>query len=209
MQFIIDDQSRELVLPATATLNDLLDALKPEWETQGRVMTGLILDGQALVGVAFGVALGFPVANHQITLTTGDRADLARTIIGKTAALVDYLGRRHHEIADLLNQGQTAKALTELGEVLGSWQQVQQSFTGLTKLLKLDLSRQLIGDKIALDVLLEFRKQLEEIGRAVQGQDMVLLGDVLQYELDTGIAHWNDLLATTLGIVDGVVELAV
>lgn len=210
MQIIVDGKTRE-ILP-TSTLGAVLQSLQPELDsgvgTSLRIVVGVKLGDQTIDGAQLTARMAEPVGNACVEITTAVRDDLARTTIGKLAALVEYLGPRQHAVAALLENGQAPKALTELTGVLSAWQQVQQTFEGLTTLLKIDLNRQLVGTRPAADLLDEFRTQLEEVGKALQVQDMVLLGDVLQYEMDTGITHWNDILATLLGIVDGVVEQA-
>ena len=214
MQIIVDGNPREILLATTSTLGAVLQTLQPELDAgtgvQGgmRIVIGVKVGGQVFDGPTLTTRMTEPVGPLTVEITTAIRDDLARTTIGKLAALVEFLGPKHHAIAALLEQGQAPIALRDLGELLSAWQQVQLTFEGLTKLLKIDLTRQLVGARPAADLLDEFHAQLQEVAKALQAQDMVLLGDVLQYELDTGLAHWNDVLATLLGIVDGVVEQA-
>lgn len=208
MTILLNEQPIQPDLGSDCTLGALLDWVQAHIQTSGSIIVRVEIDGQPLDGPALTGSQNLQIGGRRVGVSTADQKDLAHTMIGKLAALVEYLGQRQHDIARLLEQGQSAQALTKLGDLLNAWQQVQQAFGSLTQMLRMDLDRQMVGDRPAKSLINDFRGHLEEIQQALQNQDMVLLGDVLQYEMDAAIRNWNDLLATTLGIVDGVVELA-
>jgi hypothetical protein len=208
MKLTLDQKPLHPNLPSAPTLGHLLDWLHANPQATGRVVVRIVIDGNALEGDALNQSENLPLTGRSVAIETAQQSELSHTMLGKLAALVDFLGQRQHAIADLLSQGDSPKALAQLSDLLSAWHQVQQAFTSLTRLLRVDLTRQIVGDRPAMQLVDEFRGHLEEIQLALQNQDMVLLGDVLQYEMDAAIKNWNDLLATTLGIVDGVVELA-
>lgn len=190
------------------TLGNALDALTKHLAGSGKIIINVAVDGQPLDGQALTAGSLMDINDRHVAVATADRDAMARQMIGKLAALVDYLATQHRAIATLIEQAQTPKALNQLTSTLSAWQQIHASFSSLTQMLQIDLDRFQINEIPARDLLLEFQGQLKEIQTALENRDMVLLADVLQYELDRAIEIWQTLLASVLGVVDGVLTPA-
>jgi len=204
MTILLDSQPAS-DLAESATLPDAIQWANSHLKDTGKVIIKVELDGVALEGPA--LADPTPLQNRRLNISTADQKELAHAMIGKLAALVEYLGTRHHSIAALLEQGQAPKALEQLAGVLSAWQQIQQGYTNLHKMINIDLDALPVGELSAFEVAEDFCRQLREIENALHNQDMVLLADILQYEMDAAITNWTNLLAATLGVVDGVITL--
>ena len=205
MTIMLDQEVVTPELDAASTLGETLLWVQNRLQDTGKVIVKVEIDGTVLDGTALSEKDQMAVGARQVGIFTADQRDLAHAMLGKLAALVEYLGTRHRDVANLIEQGQLPKALEQLGGVLSAWQQIDQAYSSLCRMLHLRVEDLHVGDKRATDSLAEFQGQLQEIHQALTQQDMVLLADVLQYEMDGAVANWTGMLAATLGVVDGVI----
>ena len=207
MTILLDSEPVQPELDEHATLADALIWVQNQIADTGKVIVKVELDGTCLNGPAFTQSQSALIGTRRVGISTADQTELARAMIGKLAALIEYLGPQHRQVAALIEQNQTAKAMAQLGQVLSAWQQIQHAFSNLLSMLDLRLENLVVVERPAGDLIADFSRQLGEMQTALQNQDMVLLTDILQYEMDGAIANWTNLLALLLGIVDGVVAV--
>jgi hypothetical protein len=176
------------------------DSLLP----QGRVMIRIELDGVVLEGPTLAHARRDSLGSATLSLITGEIKEISLTLLGKLAALIEWLSPQHRAVAEMLERGQIQQALERLQGILSAWQQIQAAYGNLAKMLGLSLKELPVHDLSGEAVIEEFCKQLGEIQNALASQDFVLLADILQYEMDGAIANWMSLLEATLGVVEPV-----
>ena len=205
MTILLDSEPVAPGLDEHATLADALIWVQTRLATTGKVIVKVELDGTCLNGPALTESQSAPIAQRQVGISTADQKELSRSMIGRLAALIEFIGPQHRQVATLIEQNQTSKALGQLGQVLSAWQQIQHSFASLMTMLDLRVEDLQVGELPAKELIADFSRQLGEMQTALQNKDMVLLTDILQYEMDSAIANWTNLLALLLGIVDGVV----
>jgi hypothetical protein len=192
--------------PVTAAkkLSTLDDAL--HWVDNhlpaGRIVVSVELDGTPVDAPALSRAKATAIADRQVAVLTGDKKELSLTLLGKLAALIEWLSPQHKAVAAQLEAGQTGPALERLNSILSAWHQIQQAYGNLAKLAGITLKDLPVHDLHGEAVMEEFCQHLTEIQSALTNHDFVLLADILQYEMDAAVANWMSLLEATLGIVD-------
>ena len=205
MPILLDKQP--LVLPNYltdhSTLGDVLKWVRTVLP-QGHVVVGVVRDGEVLEGAALTQSRRLPLGASEIVLTSGVQKDLALTLLGKLAALIEWLAPQHKEVAGELERGSTQHALERLGNILSAWQQIQEAYGNLSRMLEISLKELPVHELDGESILTEFVRQLSEIQQALEQRDFVLLSDILQYEMDGAVANWMALLESTLGIVEPV-----
>lgn len=203
MPLILDQQPQTppAALTDASTIADFLQWAQTRLP-KGRILAQIHIDNQHLTGTALADARRAPLAGKTLALTSADQKELSLTMLGKLAALVEWLGPQHKEVAALLERGQTQPALVRLQGLLSAWQQVQDAYANLAKMLDLSLDQLPVRQLTGTALLEEFCRQLSEIQTALQNHDFVLLADILQYEMDGAVANWMSLLEATLGIVE-------
>lgn len=202
MTIMLDEQTIDTQSAPINTLADALDLAQGKISGTGRIIVTVHLDGQELNGQQISNGSSLSIVDRTVRLGTADQKQLSLTLLGKIHALVEFLGKQQIEVAGAIEKGQQAVALKQLAEVLGAWQQIHTAYSGLVNMIKLDLAALQIGQRSGQDVIQQFSQQLREIANALSNKDMVLLGDILQYEMDSAIQNWNELLAATLGVID-------
>jgi hypothetical protein len=170
----------------------------------GQTIIKIQLDDQLLEGTALTRARRDSLGKSTLSLTSTNQKELALTMLGKLAALIEWLSPQHRDVAGLLERGNTQAGLQRLQGILSAWQQIQSAYSNLAKMLGITLKDLPVHELNGEAVLNEFCRQLAEIQTALQNSDFVLLADILQYEMDGAIANWMSLLEATLGIVEPV-----
>ena len=203
MPLLLDDRRPAVpsYLTPDSTLGDYLAWAQTQL-AEGRIVTQIRLNDDLLDGPAIARSRKTAIAGATLSLITADRRELSLTTLGKLAALVQWLAPQHAQVAASLERGDIQPALNRLHELLSAWQQIQSAYANLAKLLEISLAQLPVGELTGESVLNEFCHQLSEIQTALQSKDFVLLADILQYEMDTAVSHWTNLLAATLGIAD-------
>jgi len=189
---------------APETLGDALEQIRGQIP-EGRVIVKVELDGSAVEGPALTGSRGTTLAGRALSVSTANQQELSWQMLGKLHALIQWLTPQHGEIAKLLETGKTAAALGKLSNVLSAWMQIQQAYGNLAEMQGIELGKLMVREITAEAVIQEFAGQLREIQTALQAQDFVLLGDILQYEMDGVVANWTAILESTLAVV-GVPE---
>lgn len=202
---LLDQQP--LVLPSYLTAHSTLgDALK--WvRTQlppGHVVIRVERDGTLLEGTALTRVRKEALGGSTLVLSSAIQKDLALTMLGKLAALIEWLSPQHQQVAAELEQGATQHGLERLANIVSAWQQIQAAYGNLARMLDISLAELPVRELTGESVLNEFCRQLGEMQTALAQKDFVLLSDILQYEMDGAVSNWMALLESTLGIVEPV-----
>jgi hypothetical protein len=170
----------------------------------GQTIVKILLDEKLVEGPALTRVRRNSLGTSTLSLTSTNQKELALTMLGKLAALIEWLAPQHRDVAALLERGNTQAGLQRLQGILSAWQEIQSAYANLAKMLGISLKDLPVHELHGEAVLNEFCRQLSEIQTALQNSDFVLLADILQYEMDGAIANWMSLLEATLGIVEPV-----
>jgi hypothetical protein len=207
MTIILDGMPQYPDLPLTATLADAL-AWAQRHLPPGKLLTNIEVDGAPLEGSALADARPTPLGKRSLAITSADQKELSFAMLGRLAALIEWLAPQHKQVAALLEKGQQAPAFEGLARIFSTWQNIQSAYAGLAKMNGITLAdlpvRTLTGEAL----LNEFCLHLGEMQTALQNRDLVMLADILQYEMDGAVANWNSLLEATLAVIDPVAAAA-
>jgi hypothetical protein len=205
MHILLDHHRHKL--PATfspaSPLGDVLQWVRTRVPA-GRVIVSVKHNDAVLNGAALTDARAQPLGSDPLELTSADQKELSLTMLGKLAALIEWLAPQHKQVATQLEQGSTAAALQRLQGILSAWHEIQCAFGNLAKMLDISAGDLRVNELTGDAVLDEFCRHLGEIQTALTSHDFVLLADILQYEMDGAVANWMALLEATLGLVEPV-----
>ncbi len=166
----------------------------------GRLIVGVVLDGQSCAGESLAARLPQPLANiGQVDL---ESATPAATV----AEAFTYLGEQFEaqaaeqaECADLLSTGRAAEAIARLSGFIAVWQQCGAALEQARRVLGRDLSKTEWAGRTVGERLGELAARLEELRQALAARDLVMLGDTLRYELSPQCLEWSELLHRLAG----------
>lgn len=184
------------------TLEALLDQVRGA-DLDDRLVVSVAVNGKSCGQRELDSSLTQPLGNaDQVDLQSGDRytvsADALRGIAGRLAEI----GELQPEVADQLNSGDVVDAVGRIGEVVGVWQASCDAIVQCSGLLGRDLTKEVFDGRSVEASLTELVGRLRELRDALEARDMVLLADLIHYELPELCTTWHDLLT---GLADRVV----
>ena len=204
---IVNLDGRELdVTPAEGTtLQVLIDDVRDK-HLSGRLVVSVTVNGQTLADADLDRLLAAPLeVDARIELESGDRRELGAAALREVAERVAEAGQEQVRIAEQLNAGQVTEGVKEVGECLNVWNLCRQTVLQCCGLLGEDLTTHQYEGRELSAYLDELVEKLRELRDAFESRDMVLLADVLHYEMPPLCESWNALL---IHLADHVAEPA-
>lgn len=176
------------------TLRGLLDRVRSE-HLGDRLIVSVAVDGETLSDDQLQVQLGAPVSDGvQIDLETGERGPLVCDALRGLAQEFHNAIATNQQLVDRLNAGQIAEGVRGVADIVQLWQMCHRTIGQCSGLLETDLT-QLVTDGATLDSRLQtLIEKLGELREALEAQDIVLLGDIVQYELTPLCETWHQVL---------------
>jgi hypothetical protein len=196
MSVVIDRQpipARELGLQ---TVGHVLAHVAKE----NRLVVQMLIDGQEPDITHLGRVRATPIDGRTIFIETANSADLAISVLDEVASQLTSAEASKQSAAELLQQGQTTNALSQLGLCLRAWQDAQQCIVKVLELLRIDAAEVIVGDQPLETCLQNFSLQLRDIKSSLEQRDFVSLGDTLLYETADTTQSW-------LSCIDAVRQL--
>jgi hypothetical protein len=185
---------------ADPTLEQLLDQARSRLVGSGRLIMSLRCDDHDLSPDQISQMLPEPVSRlGRLDLISADgvqviletlqqcRREFATTLTDVKAA------------AELLTAGNISEAMSRLGQALAVWAQVHDATLTSGRLIGIDYSILSVNGVRVADTMTKLVETLRSLKEAIESRDHVLLGDILQYELDETLREWEQML-------DGVIE---
>ncbi len=190
----LDGQRMAADFASADTLQALIDRVRAE-HLPDRLVVSVAVNGQLLLPEDLDARLSQPPApQDQVDLESGDPRAIVADALRQAAEQLAAAGRAQQEVADQLNAGQVAEALGRVGELVGVWQAGQQVIVRCCALLGEDLTAVEYGDRPIREYVSELAEKLRELRDAFEARDMVLLADLLHYEMPPLCETWHGLL---------------
>jgi len=157
---------------------------------ENRLVVQVLIDGQEPDIDEIGSVRSTPIAGKTIFIETANSAELAQNVLDEVVVELTAAEQSKQQAADLLQQGQTSKALCELGVCIRTWQHAQQCIVKVLELLRIEPADVKVGHQPLAQCLENFSLQLRQIKSSLEQRDFVSLGDTLQYETSDTTQSW-------------------
>lgn len=195
MRVYLDNQDMGVT---AVSLADGLKAGVAAAEAGGRVVIEMKADG-AEIGDAELERAAEPTAISELRLVSADARTLVRVTLHDAADALAEAKARQDSASELVQAGETQKALDELQEALGLWQLVRGTLDKSAELLSLRLEQTVVrgpdGAELRLAAEADALKvSLGSIKAALETQDWSALSDALSYDMDQRVATWQRML---------------
>jgi hypothetical protein len=133
---------------------------------------------------------------------TGSPWDLATGALEGAGALFGETRGLMTEVVELLNQGQTTRAMDLLANCLQVWHQASESVRRTSQLIGLDLDGVTVAGEPVAGLFSKLGEQLNGVKEALEGRDYVLLSDIVQYELPATTEQWQQMIQVILSRIE-------
>jgi hypothetical protein len=190
----LDGQRLERPVAIGATLQAIVDQVK-DGLLKERLIVSVSVNGQTLGDADLNARLDRPIDGEtQIDLESCDGPTLVGdTLRGLALHFEEARGQLPH-IAERLSTGDVAAAISEVGDFTNLWQTCTRAIPQCSGLLNRDLALSECRGRHVKDYLTELVQKLTDLRAALEARDLVLLADLLRYELPALAETWQTLL---------------
>lgn len=190
----LDGERLSGLFPTGATLQALIDQVR-QAHLGDRLVVSVAVDGQELLDEELGERLESPLDGvGQLDLASADRWQLAADSLREVAERLGEAAGDQAAVADQLHAGNVAEAVNRFGEFLQVWQSCQQAILGCSGVLGQDLTALECDGRPVREHLDALADRLRELRDTFEARDMVLLADLVQYELPDTCRVWQGIL---------------
>jgi len=155
-----------------------------------RLVVQMLIDGQEPDIAQIGSVRATPIDGRTIFIETANSAELAHTVLNEVSDQLNSAEQSKQTAAELLQQGQTTSALSQLGFCIRAWQDAQQCVVKVLELLRIDAADVRVSNQPLEQCLANFSLQLRDIKSSLEQRDFVRLGDTLLYETADTTSSW-------------------
>ena len=195
---MVDDEPLAVETIGLRTVGQVLAHVQKD----NRLVTRLLIDGQEPDLDQIGILRRSPLLSHTIYIETIEPRRMALDVLAEVELQLTETDPLRSEAVELLQQGQSGKAMEKLAGCFSAWQVAQESVLKVARLLRIDLNS-IDSSSGPLSALLEaFAEQLRQIKQALENRDFVTLSDILTYELPQTGADWINALASIRDVID-------
>jgi len=198
MSITVDERTYQPTDLGVETFGQLMSLVQKE----DRLIVQLLIDGNEPDLSRMNILRKAPVAGHTVYVETAEPRRMASDVLTQVENNLDEAEAQKAEAAELLQNNQPNRALEKLSRCFSVWQNAQESVVKTAELLRIDLARLKVGDRLLIDVLEDFKAQLRTIRLALENRDFVSLSDSLTYETTETTAQWRKALQTLRGVVN-------
>ncbi len=199
MQVYLDNEPYELTCSEQMTIGQVVDQVKTALPDRQRMLVAVRCDGQDVAPDRLDTVLGESVDRYEkLELETSSPWDLAASALSGAGELFSETQGLIEQTVDLLNQGQTTRAMDLLGNCLRVWNQASETVRRTAQLVGLNLDQIVVAGQPISEVFTKLREQLSSVKESLEGRDYVLLADILQYEVPATAQQWQQMIQAVL-----------
>lgn len=195
MDLYIDEKSASADFIAGKSLNDALRLVQSDYYSGDRLVVRIACNGCDVAADDMEQALRRPADSYdRLDVYTNTRGELVANVMTEASASLQETDRACREAGDLLSRGRTAEGIEALGECLAVWQQIHDAVGKSIQLLGIDTERVYIQDEPMSVVLGKPKDILTQVKQALEARDMILLADLLMYDLSEVTGQWLSIV---------------
>ena len=190
----LDGQRLPDLVRADTTLQALIDEARAA-HLGDRLVVSVAIDGYLLPDKELGERLARPLGDvAQVDLTSADRRQLVVDALREIADRLRDAADEQTEIAEQMQGGKVPDAMGQFGQFMQVWQACQQTIADCSGLLGVDLTAFETGGKTVRGHLDGLVEKFHELRDAFEARDMVLVADMIRYELPDICRAWQNVL---------------
>jgi hypothetical protein len=199
MKLWINGQESDVVLPEDATLGTALLTVQDEKLREDEIIAQISIDGQPLTAELLSQWKDRPIQDFNETRIEAPlKSEYTIASLRTLSEALTESKTDREQISDCISRGQTNEALQKLTTYLQFWQASQQSLGCASRLLEADLKTfeyfEAGQPKTAGVTIRNLTDQLRELKSALEAGDLVLLGDILDYEFSEITETWQTMI---------------
>ena len=202
MKLLLNDQEVTDTVPGNATLGAALTTVQELHISADEVISTILVDDEPLTADLLAEWKNRPVEEFGRVQIEAPKCNLlASQGLRLLSQGLSESNEQREEIVDHICQGRHTQAMELLTGYLNLWDSIQQSLGSAARLIEVDLDSLEIyeptgNDEVqrVADRIHQLSEQLKQLQDALEAQDLVLLGDILEYEFGPLTEAWQQML---------------
>jgi len=198
MDIRVDGESVGLPTEGLQTVGDVFEQVDALVATRSCCVVTVTLDGNRIGTEEFDEIMGRPVdAFERFEFVTEETAELVETLVGELESKIEELGGLVRELAAQFQGEADEPPVDMLPVVVNAWQGVLERLVAAAKLLRVDIDTlEVAGTGPVGEMHAQLTEVLNRLVAAVEQSDLVLVADLLEYEVAPGIEQETAVLAS-------------
>ncbi|MBX7255365.1 MAG: hypothetical protein K1Y02_03295 [Candidatus Hydrogenedentes bacterium] len=185
MDVIIDGNRTHTFETAPSEVIAALGEVSATLQSEGRAIVGINIDGQNLTADRLAEVLENKTPDQvgTISVSTERVAILVGQALDELEQSLPNLPQACHELAHVFQGADPTQGFQHFQVLAELWSHVKERENTVAHALGLDLDSMKVGDTSVKMLHEHLNRTLDDAVRAMESQDLVLLGDLLEYEL--------------------------
>lgn len=183
MQILLNDKPQEVATPSVTSLKEIIDHVS-DHIPEHMLITTVKLNGKQLdddwIQQQDGV---YVMEDDKLELHTRDAAELGREIFANTREQFQIIRDNFEQIAEMFRMDDSTTANASLAQSVDNLQAYFRVIHNALLLQGRNFSELIIDNQPATQFIDGFSAKLTELIETQQGEDWVLLADIIEYEL--------------------------
>ncbi len=180
-------------VPTGATLAQIAERVRSV-HLNGRVLVGIVLNGERLVSEQLEAGLGaVPAPDCQIDFESSEAEAIVADAFENLVEQLERGGEEARGLTGLLQKGHLAGAAAQFGAFVSLWQDLVRAVAEGGQLLGRNLLEERWEDRTVGERLQELSGRLRELRDAFAARDTVLLADLMEFEMPGQYESWRGI----------------
>ncbi len=195
MKIVIDDKPDLVSADEGSVFGKILEQLREWLDTHRLVITDLQLDGEILTPQRRVELERVPVdAFDTLEVSTIDPHALSKQTLLEVKSHLPPLSKSLVEVTENIQQGDLPGAWIKLTLCFDVWSVIAEAIDKVSKLMNLDLASFTVEGQSLETQMAALRDLLEKAKNAMENQDIVTVGDLMEYEFSPRVESWSQII---------------
>ncbi|MCD6460967.1 hypothetical protein J7L67_09930 [bacterium] len=191
MQILVNENNIDIKLDKERNLEELLVRLQDEVRQKdaSKLVVTIKVNGEEILSSQEDMALIDISHINKLEVTTDDISKTAVNALTEIKRQLPDLSDAMVSISCLFQEGNREEALETFSKVCSEWRKIIQFFDSLAVVFMIDYSQLKVDDKSFDTINEELLNLLTDTRTAIANDDMVMLSDLIEYELAPKISE--------------------
>ena len=195
MNITVDGSKQDIGVEQDQILGHVYQQLVDSLAQSGKVITSVEVNGEHLSGGRIWNFASSPISEIQeLELLTRDLVDMVHETMGYSDSHLELLCQETEKTATMFRLGEELDAQERLGMCISGLQWFLKALGALRGMMKLDFHSLPLKDTTVEAGLEEFVPIVEDLLEAQSDGDVILLADILEYEMIPRLTMWRSAL---------------
>jgi hypothetical protein len=178
-------------------LQSVVDQIRGRLSSPNRIIVSVAVNGRRLDDDVLTETLERPVeSDAQVDLESSEPEELVERAFRGLAESFSQAADGIDHMADGLKSSDPTQAMHDVGDFVTLWQTAYRAIAQCSGLLNRDLTACEFDGQPVIQCISTLVDRLSELRGALEARDMVLLADLVRYELQPLARSWQALLAS-------------